>query len=194
MNRRPLLVVGGWLVTAAVATGAGVVVTTFLGDAVTGSATRALSPADVRRSLDAAAPPSGGPPPSDAPAAAPSSSAVQAASSPDAASSPGSGAASPAPSATPSATPSVSPSGPVVSPSTPAGPGKVIAARGGVVVARCEDGLVRLLSWTPAQGYEVKDAERGPRDKVRVRFEGGSRTEIEVHCSGGRPVSRVKID
>ncbi|MET8138893.1 hypothetical protein ABZU32_01150 [Sphaerisporangium sp. NPDC005288] len=194
MNRRPLLVVGGWLVTAAVATGAGVVVTTFLGDAVTGSATRALSPADVRRSLDAAAPLSGGPPPSDGPAAAPSSSAAQAASSPEAASSPRSGAASAAPTATPLATPSASPSGPVASPSTPAGTSKVIAARGGVVVARCEDGLVRLLSWTPAQGYEVKDAERGPRDKVRVRFEGESRTEIEVHCSGGRPVSRVKID
>ncbi|MET8155129.1 hypothetical protein ABZT47_02070 [Sphaerisporangium sp. NPDC005289] len=194
MNRRPLLVVGGWLVTAAVATGAGVVVTTFLGDAVTGSATRALSPADVRRSLDAAAPLSAGPSPSDGPAAALSSSAAQAAASPDAASSPGSGAASPAPSTTPSATPSASPSGPVASPSMPAGTSKVIAARGGVVVARCEDGLVRLLSWTPAQGYEVKDAERGPRDKVRVRFEGESRTEIEVHCSGGRPVSRVKID
>ncbi|MFC4529555.1 hypothetical protein [Sphaerisporangium dianthi] len=168
MNRRPLLVVGGWLLTAAIATGAGVVVTTFLGDAVTGSATRALSPADVRRSLDASARPAG-PSPS-----APSPSEV----------------APSRPAASPSSSPQASPSG---GESPRSGHSGVIATRGGVVVARCEDGgLVRSQSWTPAQGYEVKDAERGPRDKVRVRFEGETRVEIEIRCSGGRPVHTVK--
>ncbi|WP_248960292.1 hypothetical protein [Sphaerisporangium perillae] len=165
MNRRPLLVVSGWLVAALVATGAGVVVTTFLGDVVTGSATRALSPAEVRRALAAASPFPG----------------------PSASTSPSSLAS---PSRSPSAT--AAPSG-----GTGAGSGgsKVIPARGGVVVARCDGGLVTLQSWTPAQGYEVKDVERGPRDKVRVRFEGDdARTEIEIRCSGGRPVSTVRND
>ncbi|MFB9251017.1 hypothetical protein ACFFWE_22480 [Sphaerisporangium melleum] len=169
MNRRPLLVVGGWLVAVLVATGAGVVVTAFLGDAVTGSVSRALSPADVRRSLEASAP------------------------SPGTAGSP----AAPASPTGPVGPPPASPSRPASS-GTPGGTGgaggkeTVIAASGGVVVARCEGGMVTLRSWTPAQGYEVKDAERGPRDKVRVRFQGPSRSEVEVWCRGDRPAFAVR--
>jgi hypothetical protein len=171
MNRRPLLVVTGWLVVGLVATGAGVVVTTFLGDSITGSATRALSPAEVRHDLDASPSPTR--------------------------SKDGAGNASGAPSAqaSPSATGSrSSPSAPPV-PSAGSGQSRAIAARGGIVVARCAGGLVTLRSWTPSQGYEVKDAERGPRDKVRVRFEDGeARSEIEIRCSGDRPISSIKND
>ncbi|MFC4584637.1 hypothetical protein [Sphaerisporangium corydalis] len=169
MNRRPLLVVAGWLVVVLIATGAGIVVTAFLGETITGSAGRALSPADVRRSLDALPSPS------------------RKETSPA-----GDGSDTPAP-ARPSAT--ASPSTPPSGAGTTSGGRKVISARGGVVVARCDGGLVTAQSWTPAQGYEVKDAERGPRDKVRVRFEsGGARTEIEVRCAGGRPVPSIKED
>ncbi|RCG32575.1 hypothetical protein DQ384_03520 [Sphaerisporangium album] len=191
MKRRPLLVVAGWLVVALVATGAGVVVTAFLGEAVTGSSGRVLSAADVRRELGAA---SAGPSASgagDVPA--------DGAPSPVGTSRPPDG--TPSPEDTPADTPSADDTPPADPPSPgPSRPGhtgsdKVISARGGVVVARCAGGLVTLLTWTPAPGYEVKDAERGPRDKARVRFEAdGARTEIEVRCSGDRPVPAVKQD
>ncbi|MEU8272404.1 hypothetical protein AB0B89_35290 [Sphaerisporangium sp. NPDC049002] len=172
MNRRLLLVVTGWLVVGLVATGAGIVVTAFLGESITGSASRALSPAEIRRSLDAS--------PSPSPLATGDGS--------------GAGTASPSGTESAAARPSASAS---VSPSASAARGqtKVFSARGGTVVARCAGGLVTLRSWTPAQGYEVKDAERGPRDKVRVRFESqDARTEIETRCSGDHPTATIKND
>ncbi|GII60463.1 hypothetical protein Skr01_05480 [Sphaerisporangium krabiense] len=157
MKRRPLLVVAGWLVVALVATGAGVVVTTFLGESVTGAG-RVMSSADVRRALEAAPPPGTAVPSPAGPSPA---------------------AATPAPreAAEPAA-------------------GRAFRGRGGVVVARCSGGLVTLLTWTPSPGYAVKDAESGPRDKARVRFEAGDdeETEIEVRCSGGRPTASVEDD
>ncbi|WP_214409456.1 hypothetical protein [Sphaerisporangium fuscum] len=184
MKLRVLLAVSGWLGVVLAATGAGVVVTGFLGEAMTGSATRALSAADVRRALDTS--------PSTTPDA--SSSAT-----PDASSSTGPGDSSALPDASPSPS-SPAPSPRASSASSSGGTSgqarsKALAARGGVVVARCDGGLVTLQSWTPAQGYEVKDAERGPREKVRVRFETeSSRTELEIRCSDGHPVSTVKYD
>ncbi|MEU9887449.1 hypothetical protein [Sphaerisporangium sp. NPDC051011] len=182
MNRRRLLVVAGWLVVALIATGAGVVVTAFLGEAVTGSSGRVLTVADVRREL----------------AAAPSASGVGGGSA--------DGAPSPAgPSRTPGDTesPEDEPSPRDTPPARTASPrpsghsdgvGEVISARGGVVVARCEGGLVTLLTWTPAPGYQVKEAEPGPRDKVRVRFESErARTEIEIYCIGDRPIPAAEV-
>ncbi|WP_405140327.1 hypothetical protein OG589_25610 [Sphaerisporangium sp. NBC_01403] len=214
MNRRLLLVVTGWLVVGLVATGAGVVVTAFLGESITGSASRALSPAEVRRALDAA--PSPSPSGDTAGNGSPSSSEdgsgdglrSGSGSGPRSGSGDGSGSGSGSGSADGSEAPSVSPSstgsaGASPSASAPAPPSagaaqgqtKVFSARGGAVVARCAGGLVTLRSWTPAQGYEVKDAERGPRDKVRVRFEGGdARTEIEIHCSNDHPIATIKND
>ncbi|GAA3811734.1 hypothetical protein GCM10022226_35430 [Sphaerisporangium flaviroseum] len=165
MNRRLFPIVAGWLVVGLIATGAGVVVTAFLGESITRSTAGALSPADVRRALEAS------PAPSSVTESIPSES--------------GSATASPSPS--PAATRSERPAG--------TGRRKAISTRGGVVVAGCTDGLATLYSWTPAQGYEVKDAERGPRDKVRVRFERGDvRSEIEIRCSEGHPVPSIKID
>ncbi|MEV7965133.1 hypothetical protein AB0O34_04030 [Sphaerisporangium sp. NPDC088356] len=189
MNRSLLLVLTGWLVVGLVATGAGIVVTAFLGESITGSASRALSPAEIRRSLDAS------PSPLAAGNGAPSASGD----GPVDDSGDGSGARTASPSGTGSAaaSPSASPSAPPVAtpPASAAGQTRVFSARGGAVVARCAGGLVTLRSWTPAQGYEVKDAERGPRDKVRVRFENGdARTEIEIHCSADHPAATIKND
>ncbi|GII86485.1 hypothetical protein Ssi03_44750 [Sphaerisporangium siamense] len=155
MKRRPLLVVAGWLVVALVATGAGVVVTTFLGESVTGAG-RVMSSADVRRALEVTPPP---------------------------------GTAVPAPTIP-------SPAAGTPAPRTDPDAGRAFRGRGGVVVARCSGGLVTLLTWTPSPGYAVKDAESGPRDKARVRFEAGDdeETEIEVRCSGGRPTASVEDD
>ncbi|GII59712.1 hypothetical protein Pth03_81010 [Planotetraspora thailandica] len=158
MNRRLLLVVTGWLTVGLIATGAGLTLTTALGDAITRSGNRALSPDDVRRALD------------DTPAPSPSQTPTETASS--------------------SAVPSRKPSPPA------SAPARAVTVPGGIVVARCADGLVTLESWTPAPGYQVDDIERGPRDVVRVKFESeeghGAKAESEVRCSGGRPVATVK--
>ncbi|GLW08563.1 hypothetical protein Misp01_36930 [Microtetraspora sp. NBRC 13810] len=101
------------------------------------------------------------------------------------------------------ATPSP-PARPVVTPSLPATPAPaasgavsdVISTEGGTVVARCEGGLVTLRSWTPAQGYQVDDVERGPAGRARVEFEAEETdVKLEVHCGpGNRPVHRVHLD
>jgi hypothetical protein len=103
------------------------------------------------------------------------------------------------PTATPSAAPPPSPTASAPSPSASprrAGTTRVMTLSGGVVVARCSGGVVTLESLTPAPGYQVDDAERGPGDRVRVKFESeerhGSKSEIEVRCSGDHPVETVK--
>ncbi|MBB4916482.1 hypothetical protein [Streptosporangium saharense] len=71
---------------------------------------------------------------------------------------------------------------------------KVISTPGGSVVAACQDGLVRLRSWSPAQGYSVDDAEPGPASKATVEFESGdTELKVEVRCApGDQPVHTVK--
>ncbi|GAA1284339.1 hypothetical protein Psi02_33750 [Planotetraspora silvatica] len=162
MNRRLLLVITGWLTVGLIATGAGLTLTTLLGESITELGSRPLSADEVQRALET----------SDAtPTATPQ-------------------AASPSP---PSPTASV-PS-PSASPRR-AGTARVMTLSGGVVVARCSAGVATLESLTPAPGYQVDDAERGPGDRVRVKFESeerhGSKSEIEVRCSGDRPVETVK--
>ncbi|MEU7897514.1 hypothetical protein AB0B45_32245 [Nonomuraea sp. NPDC049152] len=58
------------------------------------------------------------------------------------------------------------------------------------MVAACEAGLVRLRSWSPAQGYTTDDVETESRDRVEVEFESGDRdVKIEISCDGqDRPV------
>lgn len=55
MKARPVLAVAGWLVTAMIATGAGVAVITVVGEALWGAEGRVLSPEEVRRALATAA-------------------------------------------------------------------------------------------------------------------------------------------
>ncbi|MFC4059425.1 hypothetical protein ACFOWE_14050 [Planomonospora corallina] len=160
MRRRFPLVVAGWLVTGALATGAGVAVVGFLGEPLTASAHRPLSPAEVRQALARAAPPG-----------------TASGSTPGTTASPRDAVGSPAPSA----------SGAL------AGRSKVITTAGGSVIARCDGGLVVLRAWSPAQGFRVDDAERGPAARVRVEFESDETdVEVEVRCSAeGLPVHRI---
>ena len=97
---------------------------------------------------------------------------------------PSSGPATPAPS-------SVSPSAPPKPQVT-----QVINTAGGTVVARCEAGQVTLRSWTPAQGFEVDDVERGPAERARVEFETEhDEIKVEVRCDPrGRPVHTLSRD
>ncbi|MEU8421360.1 septum formation initiator [Micromonospora sp. NPDC048835] len=75
-------------------------------------------------------------------------------------------------------------------PSGSAGPRRGFATDGGTAVAECGPGGVRLVSWAPAQGYRVRDVDRGPDDDVEVTFQGPTREyELKVRCIGSEPVS-----
>ncbi|WP_039906425.1 hypothetical protein [Micromonospora lupini] len=75
-------------------------------------------------------------------------------------------------------------------PSLDAGVRRSFATDGGTAVAECGPAGVRLVSWAPAQGYRVRDVDRGPDDDVEVKFEGsGGRHELKVRCIGAEPVA-----
>ncbi|MGQ5264688.1 septum formation initiator [Micromonospora sp. ZYX-F-536] len=64
------------------------------------------------------------------------------------------------------------------------------ATDGGTAVAECGPGGVRLVSWAPAQGYRVRDVDRGPDDDVEVTFKGSAgEYELKVRCIGSEPVA-----
>ncbi|MFG1953036.1 septum formation initiator [Micromonospora sp. NPDC048830] len=74
---------------------------------------------------------------------------------------------------------------------TTAAPGatRQFSARGGSAVAECGPAGVRLVYWTPAQGYRAAEVERGPGHEAKVRFVGpDGRSELKVRCAGGHPV------
>ncbi|WBB78761.1 septum formation initiator [Micromonospora sp. WMMD882] len=105
---------------------------------------------------------------------------------------------SPGPSAAPSgpvASGAPTPSAGVGSPSAGAGARRVFASAGGTAVAECGPTGVRLVSWAPAQGYRVGEADRGPDDDVEVSFVGpGGEHELKLRCVGGEPVAEPDDD
>ncbi|WP_433352673.1 septum formation initiator [Micromonospora saelicesensis] len=75
-------------------------------------------------------------------------------------------------------------------PSASSGARRGFATDGGTAVAECGVGGVRLVSWAPAQGYRVRDVDRGPDDDVEVTFQGPTREyELKVRCIGAEPVA-----
>ncbi|WP_330466554.1 septum formation initiator [Micromonospora zamorensis] len=75
-------------------------------------------------------------------------------------------------------------------PSASSGVRRGFATEGGTAVAECGAGGVRLVSWAPAQGYRVRDVDRGPDDDVEVKFRGPTREyELKVRCIGSEPVA-----
>ncbi|MET9066232.1 hypothetical protein [Streptosporangium sandarakinum] len=184
MSRRiPLAAAAGWLITAIIATGAGVTVIGVLGEPLADSAGRPLSAREVREALARATPAV------DATAAGPAPSADPTAAGPVSTTATEAPADAPAaPTAGPSATPTAVP----VTPATPAptaagsppGHSRLIATAGGNVIARCDGGLVTLRSWSPAQGFHVDKVDRGPDRRARVEFESESgEVRVEVRCS-----------
>lgn len=101
--------------------------------------------------------------------------------------------ASPAPDV-PTAEPTGSPT-PTVAPTlsrTPARAGarRGFATPGGTAVVECGPAGARLVSWSPGQGYGVKDVDRGPDEHVEVKFAGSEgEHELKVRCVGGKPVA-----
>ncbi|MEV4628410.1 septum formation initiator [Micromonospora sp. NPDC049523] len=165
MTNRGLLAVAGWLAAAVAATVTGLGAVELIGTGITGPAGPVVDERELARDL-AAAP------------AAPSSP-VQLPTGTPSAGSPSSG---PPSNVTPTASGGSAARTPI---STP----------GGTVVARCDGRTVSLVSWTPAQGYAVKQVDPGPDDRAEVTFEGrAGRVEVRVSCPDGRPSASVKQD
>ncbi|MCG5441402.1 septum formation initiator [Micromonospora sp. NIE79] len=101
---------------------------------------------------------------------------------------PTTGTASAAPGTTGTASAAPGTTGPA--PSASSGARRGFATDGGTAVAECGVGGVRLVSWAPAQGYRVRDVDRGPDDDVEVTFQGAAREyELKVRCIGSEPVA-----
>jgi len=177
MRKRLSLVVAGWLITGLLAIGAGVAVIDRLSEPLTDTGLRPLSAAEVDEALALASSLPNALPPSVPPSVPPSAP-------------PSEGTQDPA-------GPTPAPTVTVTTTATPAAePGKsrLITTAGGKVIARCENGLVTLRSWSPAQGFQADDVERGPAERARVEFETEEdEVKVEVHCAAdGSPVHRIQ--
>ncbi|MET8046645.1 hypothetical protein ABZU75_03520 [Streptosporangium sp. NPDC005286] len=180
MRKRLPLAVAGWLVTGLLAIGVGVAVIDRLSEPLTDTGLQPLSAAEVDEALALASSLPGGLPtavPTSAPTSAPT-----AVPTPGVTSDPAESAPQPTVTVTTTAAPVVEP-----------GESRVITTAGGRVIARCKDGLVTLRSWSPAQGFQTDDVERGPADRARVEFESEeTEVKVEVNCAAdGSPVHRV---
>ncbi|MFI1440486.1 septum formation initiator [Streptomyces fructofermentans] len=184
MPSRTLLALAGWTAAAVAATLTGLAAVEVIGDGITSSTGgRALTPEQVRQQLDEAnASPSPDPGRGGTGSTAPEGSASP---------TPGTGSGSAQATRTPSSTPSPAPT------STPAAAArKTFSTPGGTAGAQCDGTAVRLLLWTPAQGYGVDSADPGPDDEhVDVKFEGSAgKVELRVRCVNGTPVGTWKQD
>jgi pyruvate/2-oxoglutarate dehydrogenase complex dihydrolipoamide acyltransferase (E2) component len=66
---------------------------------------------------------------------------------------------------------------------------------GGSVVAECDGTQVQVVSWTPAQGYRTKRADRRSDDHADVTFEGSAgKVEVRVWCAAGQPEASWKTE
>lgn len=78
--------------------------------------------------------------------------------------------------------------------STPGRPHS-LSSPGGTIIAQCFGEQVYLVSWSPAQGWQVDDQVRGPARSTMVKFErdGDSESDREVtaaiSCRSGQPVA-----
>lgn len=91
--------------------------------------------------------------------------------------------------AEPMETPSVTPS---ASATHLPGGSKVLGTPGGTVVARCENGLVTLVSWSPKEGYRSDDVQAGTAREASLKFESDHReVRVRVDCRGGVPTAHV---
>ncbi|MEV4538862.1 septum formation initiator [Asanoa sp. NPDC049518] len=67
--------------------------------------------------------------------------------------------------------------------------------QGGTVVAHCENGLVKIDTWSAAQGFALRDLDEGPDDEAEAKFEGdGVQSEIKLECRSGQPVRKGHDD
>jgi hypothetical protein len=160
--RRTVTSLGLWVSGALVAVAVGVLALSLINN---GLASGAVQPVPLDGPV-ANAPPS--PTPTEAPSpAAPAAPAAPASS----------GGSTAARQATGSPTPSAT-----------FGPPRQLASVGGTVIARCSGASAYLVSWSPAQGYELGDVHRGPARFVSAAFESGpTEVRLGVQCVAGIP-------
>ncbi len=163
--RRVLTSLAAWLVGAGVAVTVGVLALSLINS---GFASGAVQPVPEDGPILTAPSPSPLPSTSpDSPSPSPSPSRAAARTAPAAPSPSGSG--SPSPSGT-------------------GGPIRQLASTGGTVIARCTDAGAYLVSWSPAQGFEVDDVHRGPARVAAVAFVSpDQKVWLAVHCVAGIP-------
>lgn len=105
---------------------------------------------------------------------------------------------SPSPSASASASPTPTPTqSPSPSPSaTPAGTlTKPFTSAGGTAYAQCTGDQAHLTSWSPHPGYETDEVERGPDDRVSVRFESDdAKVRLIIRCTASGPQATTETD
>ncbi|MEV0349467.1 hypothetical protein AB0H88_27150 [Nonomuraea sp. NPDC050680] len=180
MSSRAVLAIAAWTATAMGAVGAGLFALSAIGAGIIDRTVEPMTSAQVQAALADAV--------TDTPRA--------------------SSTPRPSPTATPSTTPRASrsprtskaphawvgPSPTQVTRSAVGAP-RSLNSEGGNVLARCEQNLAYLVSWTPMQGYRADDARRGPATDVSVQFEAGDRkVTMTVTCRDGRPAATVRAD
>jgi hypothetical protein len=185
VSSRTTLAIVAWLATAITAAGAGLAALSTLGAGITDRPVEPMSLAQVEAALAEPLP------------ATPRPSPVA-----------GHVSVTPQPSRSPriSATPHASPTRvhhtwtprprPTAVPTRSSVPvARSLNSEGGTVLARCEQNLAYLVSWTPMQGYSADNARRGPALFVSVQFESRDHEiKMIVSCRGGRPYANLHDD
>jgi hypothetical protein len=69
---------------------------------------------------------------------------------------------------------------------------KLFTTPAGTVLARCDGQTAELLSWSPANGYHLRELDRRRGTEAEVTFErDGQRVKLKVTCRGGVPQLRL---
>lgn len=166
-RQRLLMAMAGWLVAAVLATGVTLAAISSMGAGIFGTSAEPMAQDEIARALSAQ-PAVAGPTPTEPAEPRP--------------------VAPTEPSATGTPTPGDMPT-------APGGEPAVIVSPGGTAVAQCTGGLVELLSWSPAQGYQVDRPDRGPDDEVEIEFESDDLdVEVTIRCVDGVPEATIEID
>jgi hypothetical protein len=65
---------------------------------------------------------------------------------------------------------------------------------GGYAVAECRNGLAYLVYWSPAPGYQTREAERGPARTAEVKFDGRDKeVKMRITCTAaGEPRAHIE--
>ncbi|MFI7674738.1 hypothetical protein [Actinophytocola sp. NPDC049390] len=72
---------------------------------------------------------------------------------------------------------------------------KTTVTEGGTVIARCDGALVRVVSASPAQGYQVDPDDDEADDHPSVTFQSGEREiEVRLRCVNGVPNAEIRYD
>jgi hypothetical protein len=188
--------VGAWLLGVGAATAGSLLAVSLLGQGIAPATSQQLSAATVTQAL---ANETDEPTPQTASLPAPRRSAAHrhqtepsATPLPQTAGNPSAGPAPSEPTDPASAWPTSMP--PSVVPTPTRSASTVLSSQGGTVVAECQSPGVYLVSWSPAQGYEVDHVTRGPAATAQVTFDSTANSvTMAVTCPAGVPTASTTV-